>query len=60
MGDTSCGLHFCGKCGLLVLIFGIVYILAGLKMITVDPWLVLGVFFGLLGLMSVTGMGKMK
>ncbi len=62
MGDECCGMHLCSKCALPMLIFGIVFILASLKVAvfaTLDPWLVVGVFLALLGLMSMMG-GKKK
>lgn len=52
MGNESCGLHLCGQCGIVTLIFGIVFLLDGLKYIAIDPWVLVGVFLGLLGLMS--------
>ena len=53
MGQEVCGFHLCGKCGIVMLIFGIIYILVSLKVSVfagLDPWLVLGVFLALLGL----------
>lgn len=42
----------------LMLLVGIVYILSYMKVVPVDPWLLFGVFVGLLGLMGFVGMGK--
>ena len=53
MGSEVCGFHPCGKCGMVMLIFGIIYILISLNVSVfagINPWLVLGVFFALLGL----------
>jgi len=50
MAEGVCGLHLCGKCAIVTLIFGIVFLLDGLNVITVNPWVVVGVYLALLGL----------
>jgi len=45
-------------CAGLTLIFGIVFILLGMDMVAIDPWLVVGVMFAIFGLMPLLGIGK--
>jgi hypothetical protein len=57
MGEGVCGLHICGKCGLPVLVFGVLFLLRGLNYLpaVLNEWVIFGLFFGLLGLMSFMG-----
>lgn len=58
MGDACCGLHFCSKCGLGVLVFGLLFLLAGLNYLpaVLNATVLWGLFLGLLGLMGLMGM----
>jgi len=57
MANESCGMHLCGQCALITLVFGIIFLLDGLKVIAVDPWILVGAYLGLLGLYNML-MGK--
>lgn len=52
MGSECCGMHLCGKCAAITLLFGIIFLLVGGKYVMVDPWIVVGVYLALLGLAS--------
>lgn len=58
----TCGMHLCGKCAWAQLVFGILFLLAGLNVFAGMPWLngwtILGVYLGLWGLMAMTMGGK--
>ena len=59
---SSCGMHFCAKCGVAMLVFGAIFLVAGLGLYSA-PWFntntIVGVFLALAGLLAITGMGKM-
>ncbi|MBS3070373.1 hypothetical protein J4220_02595 [Candidatus Micrarchaeota archaeon] len=51
-----CGMHSCGKCSPMILLFGILFLIAGLGLYTAtwfNGWSILGVFFVLWGGMSM-------
>lgn len=56
-GMCACGMHLCGKCAPMTLIFGILFLVAGLNLWTGAPawfngWSIVGLFLFLWGLMS--------
>ena len=53
MASERCGMHLCGQCALITLVFGIIFLLDGLKVIAVDPWILVGAYLGLLGLYNL-------
>ena len=52
----ACGMHLCGQCAPLILIFGILFLVAGLNLWNPGAWFngwsLLGAFFALWGLWS--------
>lgn len=46
-------MHLCGQCAIITLIFGLVFILNSVKVISIDNWLIVGVYLGLLGLYNM-------
>lgn len=55
MAEGTCGLHLCGKCALVTLIFGLLLLLSkdAFNYIPVGAWVVLGFYMLLLGLYSM-------
>lgn len=54
-------MHICGKCSPMVLLFGLLFLVAGLGLYAAswfNGWTLIGAFMGLWGLMSLMGMGK--
>ena len=56
--DGCCGMHPCGKCAISVLVFGILFLIAGFNLWAAAPawfngWTLLGVFMALWGLMGM-------
>ncbi len=62
MGKDSggvCGMHLCGQCSMIVLLFGILFLVAGLGLFTASwftGWTLAGAFLLLWGLSSKMGM----
>jgi len=57
----ACGMHLCGKCSWSVLVFGLLFLIAGLGLWAGAPawwngWTILGAFFFIWGLMTKMGM----
>ncbi len=57
-----CRMHFCSKCGVAALIFGALFLVAGLGLYTAS-WFntntIAGAFLAIAGVMAITGMSKM-
>ncbi len=54
--NCVCGMHACGKCSPMILLFGILFLIASLGLYTAswfNGWTILGVFFVLWGGMSL-------
>jgi hypothetical protein len=57
--DSVCGVHLCGKCSPLMLLFGILFLIHGLGLFTAlwfNVTTIFGAFFALWGLFSLTKM----
>ncbi len=55
---ATCGMYVCKKCGVSNLIFGLLFLVAGLGLWSAswfNGWTILGVFLALWGLMSLGG-----
>ena len=53
MAEGVCGMHLCSKCSMITLVFGLVFLLDGLSVISINPWVIVGVYLGLLGIGSM-------
>lgn len=54
-GMCVCGMHTCGKCSAMVLIFGILFLIAGLGLFTAswfNGWFLVGLFLALWGILA--------
>ena len=60
--DQSCGMHFCSKCGVAALVFGALFLVAGLGLYSAS-WFntntIAGAFLAIAGVMAISGMSKM-
>lgn len=58
--EGMCGMHLCGKCTWMVLVFGIIFLIAGLGLYSAawfNGWTILGAFLALWGLMPMMSKG---
>ncbi len=53
MGSCGCGMHLCSMCGWVFLIWGLLFLAAGLGYLQISGWVLLGLGLAAMGAMSV-------